>query len=43
MRILICDDNPLMVEEIHKYIQLYFKRTDRKCRKWSVLKMENPF
>lgn len=31
MRILICDDNPLMVEEIHKYIQLYFQRSNSKC------------
>lgn len=31
MRILICDDNPLMVEEIHKYIQMYFKRNGNKC------------
>ena len=31
MRIIICDDNLLMVEEIHKYIQLYFQRSNSKC------------
>ena len=31
MRILICDDDPLMVEQLHNYIQFYFEHHHIKC------------
>ena len=31
MRILICDDDPLMVEQLHNYIQFYFELHHIKC------------
>lgn len=31
MRILICDDDPLMVEQLHNYIEFYFEHHHIKC------------
>ena len=31
MRILICDDDSLIIDQIQKYIKLYFDKTNAKC------------
>lgn len=31
MRILICDDDSLMIDQIEKYIKIYFRKTHAKC------------
>ena len=31
MRILICDDDPLIIEQLYSYIQFYFEQCHIKC------------
>ena len=39
MRILICDDDDLMVEELHKYIRSYFEDIHLKCPEIVYMKL----